>query len=444
MATSDPLGSASDYGIRNDVIICGVDVRPATTSCSALALALLTGTSVLAQSHAPVELSLFPQKQVWNQPLDAAVTAQPGFGPATAFLPLEDAHVAAFDLANGVVAWTRPGQPISQPAVGDGLVFLSEADAIRALRQDSGDLAWQVSLTAPLSVPLVWDNGWLVAADAAGVATAFRAVDGAVVWRHSAGAPLHAPPALAADRVYLPLSDNRVVALDVATGAPVWERRLGGPANDILALDDRVYAGSDDNYFYCLMPRTGEVSWRWRTGGDIVGPAVADTERVYFVSKDNVLRSLDRHSGAQRWQKPLPVRPTRGPIRVGDLLLVSGLAPRVLSFSVRSGTPGTDLAAPGELAAQPHEMRTRGIPQVVLIARDQAAGARVVAVRRTIDPPADAALPALPGAITVKVAVADVGAGAVRPAGAERAPGTAGSVEGPAGRRLEGRLPEPR
>lgn len=405
---------------------------------------ILSGTSVLAQNKAPAELSLFPQKQAWNQPLDAAVTAQPGFAPGAAFLPLEDGHLAAFDLANGVVSWTRPGQPLSQPAVGDGLVFLSEAEAVRALRQDSGDLAWQVALTESLSVPLVWDNGWLIAADAAGVVTAFRAVDGAVVWRHDAGAPLHAQPALAADRVYLPLVDNRVIALDVASGAPVWERRLGGAANDVLALDDRIYVGSDDNFFYCLMPATGDVSWRWRTGGDIVGPAVADTQRVYFVSKDNVLRSLDRHSGAQRWQKPLPVRPTRGPIRVGDLLLVSGLAPRVLSFSVRNGTPGTDLAAPGELAAQPHEMHVRGIPQVVLVARDQAAGARVVAVRRTIDPPSDAALPNLPGGITVKAPASADAATGTRPPGAERAPGSPAPPDGRNGRPLDGPPPDRR
>ena len=44
-------------------------------------------------------------------------------------------------------------------------------------------------------------------------------------------------------------------------------------------------------------------------GADIVGAAVHDEVRVYFVSMDNVLRALDAGTGAQRWKKPLPLRP---------------------------------------------------------------------------------------------------------------------------------------
>ena len=60
---------------------------------------------------------------------------------------------------------------------------------------------------------------------------------------------------------------GRVVALEVSNGTQVWERRLGGPPNDMLALDDRIYVGSDDNFFYCLLASNGDVAWRWRTGG---------------------------------------------------------------------------------------------------------------------------------------------------------------------------------
>jgi outer membrane protein assembly factor BamB len=55
--------------------------------------------------------------------------------------------------------------------------------------------------------------------------------------------PPHASPALAADRVYIPTTDGRIVALRVENGEPVWERRLGGAVNDILALEHRLYAG---------------------------------------------------------------------------------------------------------------------------------------------------------------------------------------------------------
>ena len=171
------------------------------------------------------------------------------------------------------------------------------------MRQDTGEVAWRLPFSEELAIPLVWDNGWLIVADASGNVLAFRATDGTLIWRAPLGVRVHAPPALAADRVYVPLEDGRVVALDVTSGAQQWARRLGGAANEMLALDDRVYVGSDDNFFYCLLARDGEIAWRWRTGGDVVGVPVIDEHRVYFVSRDNVLRALDRHSGAQRWKR---------------------------------------------------------------------------------------------------------------------------------------------
>ena len=82
---------------------------------------------------------------------------------------------------------------------------------------------------------------------------------------------------------------------------------LGGPPNEILALDDRVYVGAKDHFFYCLMARDGRVDWRWRIGGDIVGVATSDENNVYFVAQDNVLRALNRKSGGQQWLRAAAV-----------------------------------------------------------------------------------------------------------------------------------------
>jgi hypothetical protein len=151
--------------------------------------------------------------------------------------------------------------------------------------------------------------------------------------------PAHALPALAADRVYVPVSDSRVVALRVEDGEPLWERRLGGAPNDILALDERLYVGSKDNFFYCLMTEDGRVDWRWRTGGDVIGLPIADLQQVYFVSLDNVLRALNLKSGGQHWMRPLPMRPVTGPVRAGSTVLVSGVAAALHAYDVKDGKP---------------------------------------------------------------------------------------------------------
>ncbi len=132
-------------------------------------------------------------------------------------------------------------------------------------------------------MPPVWDNGWLILATRAGELLALRAIDGYPVWRRDLGSPAHAPPSLAADRVYVPMDDGRIVALRVDTGDVAWEHLLGGPATGLLAQDDRLYAGSKDNYLYALRTDNGNVVWRWRTGADVVGVPVLDERNVYFV-----------------------------------------------------------------------------------------------------------------------------------------------------------------
>jgi outer membrane protein assembly factor BamB len=257
-----------------------------------------------------------------------------------------------------------------------------------------------------------------------------------VIWRRSLGAKLHAAPALAADRVYAPLEDGRVVALNVATGEPQWERKLGGPANDMLALDDRVYVGSDDNFLYCLEAPKGVVAWRWRTGGDVIGLPVIDEHRVYFVSRDNVLRGLDRHSGSQRWKRALTGRPTRGPVRVGDVLLVSGLSSKVNGFAMGDGNPAGDITVNGELSAPPYALTIDALPQVVVVARDLAKGIQMVAVRRNVEPSTNAPLAQLPNPI-----VFTRPGGAQPPAGAPPQPGQPGQ-QAPVGAQ-PGTQPEP-
>ena len=380
-------------------------VRWVTTSCSAITLSGLLTASLHAQPARPAQLRLFPVVPAWNNPLDAVMLAPPAASGTRAFVPIDGDRLLAFDLQAGGAVWTSPAHPLFVPATGDDLVFLAEPEVITARRQDTGAVAWRVPLAAELAVPLVWDNGWLIAADASGNVLAFRAIDGVLIWRQNLDGLVHAAPALAADRLYVALEDGHVVALAVATGTRLWSRRLGGPPNDMLATDDRVYVGSDDNFLYCLTASTGEVDWRWRTGADVVGAPMTDGSRVYFVSRDNVLRALDRTSGVQRWKRALPGRPTRGVVRVGDLLLVSGLAPKVSAFAMKDGSPAGDITSPGELAAAPFVTLVRGVPQVVLVSRDVAKGTRVLAVRRLIDPPMNTQLPVLPGAVTTIPAV---------------------------------------
>jgi len=348
-----------------------------------------------AMEPAPLEPPrLFPLRLVRTLALNSALSMPPAFNESRGYFPIEGDRLAAYELDTGKELWTVPARTQSRPAAGEGLVFIAQPEALAALRETDGSEAWRLPLTDRLAAPLVWDNGWLIASITSGTLVAIRSSDGEVIWRQDVGSEIRARPALAADRVYVGGAD-RVIALQVESGERLWERRLGGPANDMLALDDRIYVGSDDNFLYCLMARDGEIDWRWRTGGDVIGVPLADDHRIYFVSRDNLLRALDRRSGAQRWKRPLPLRPTVGPSRTQDLLIVTGVTPSVRLYQMKDGTPAGEISTDGDLAAAPYVLPKLDPPTFVAVARNISKGEMLTVVSR-VSPPAPTEAPPTP------------------------------------------------
>jgi outer membrane protein assembly factor BamB len=374
-------------------------------------LTVFTGT-IVAQNARPADttpLTLFPVQTVWTLRLNNRLTVPPAYSGGHAYFAIEGDRLVAYELEHGRQEWMASALPMMEPAAGDGLLFVVESMSLRAIRTKDGSTAWQLPSVGELAVPPVWDNGWLVLATRAGDVLAFRAIDGQLIWRRDLGSRAHAQPSLAADRVYVPVEDGRIVALRVDMGEPLWERRLGGPPTGLLALEDRLFAGSNDNFFYALDTTNGRIAWRWRTGADVVGVPVVDERNVYFVSLDNVLRALSRKSGVQQWARLLPLRPTRGPLKVDRSLIVSGVAPTVRAYNIKDGTPAGDLPAEGELAGAPHAVPNPpgAAPRLLVVTRDIATGATATLLTRRLEPPASNFLPPTSG-LTVITTMPDV------------------------------------
>ncbi len=268
-------------------------------------------------------------------------------------MPLRDKLVAA-SLADGKLLWTIELPLPDTPVAGGGLVYLMSDERLCAVSPVDGSIVWSIALGGRPSAPLVWEQGWLFAATGNAELFAVRASDGELQWRRGLGTPLRARAVPSSDRVYVSLEDGRVAALDIHTGDTVWERALGGTPADILALDDRLFVGSKDNFFYCLDTRTGRIRWRWRTGADVIGAPIVDESNVYFISLDNVLRALDRNRGGLRWQRGLEMRSSGGPMLLGDVLVVPGVAAEFSAFSVKTGLPMATFRVKADLAAPPH------------------------------------------------------------------------------------------
>jgi outer membrane protein assembly factor BamB len=232
--------------------------------------------------------------------------------------------------------------------------------------------------TAPVA-----ESGWLIVT-CVGRLVALRASDGAILWEREVGLTTQSPPTVNGSRVFVPTMTG-VVALDLESGVQIWTRRLGGPASEILATPDRIYVGSEDKHFYAIETATGAVSWRWRTGGRVYGRPVVDAARVYFVSSDNILRGLDRWSGAQRWKRVLPFRPIAGPVAMGQALLVAGTGATLFAYGARDGAPAGEIAVGGELFSPPYPLDT-ALPTILVGTHDLSKGVGLAAFTRSIEP----------------------------------------------------------
>lgn len=332
------------------------------------------------------------------------LTVPPAYDDSHAYFPIEYDRLVAYDLASGTERWLVGSRPVAQPSAGDGLVFVPEEGAVVALHANDGSPAWRVPVDSTPVVQATPDNGWLIVPLRSGVILALRASDGHLIWQRDLGSPAHAPPTLADDRVYVAVDNGQIMALQITDGSPAWQRRVGGAANALLASGDRLFLGSTDRFFYCLMARDGRIDWRWRTGGDIPGMPVVDDKRVYFVSLDNVLRSLDRVSGGQHWMRPLPLRPTAGPVLAGGTVVVGGLAPALRTFNATDGTPAPNIDVGDEVIVPLRPLRdpVTDLPMLLVLTRDLIKGATATLLMRTIEPEAVPIAP-LPGVATPRL-----------------------------------------
>ena len=337
-----------------------------------VALALATGVTLLWAAGAraqdpPAPSTLLPLEELWATVLSASPATPPVHDAGRIFIALRDGQVTAVDLESGVVVWEVEQLGVGYLAVGESdpsveglggeLLYLASRDTLQGLEKATGRVRWSTQLDAPLSAPLVWNNGWLIAALDTQTLLGLRAETGETIWQQPMDGGIPVGPSLAADRLYVSLDSGHVVALSLMTGTTIWEQHLGGTPNRILPLDD-LFVGATDNYFYRLSRLTGAIKWRVQTGGDIVGLPAVDEDRVFFSSLDNMLYALSRKSGVQQWRKPLVARPTAGPRHTGDLLVVGGMSQDLSFFDPVTGVPFGAIAAPAELAFPPLHLFT--------------------------------------------------------------------------------------
>jgi hypothetical protein len=127
---------------------------------------------------------------------------------------------------------------------------------------------------------------------------------------------------------------------------------------------------------------------------------VVDEQTVYFVSLDNVLRALSVSSGVQQWKSPLPVRPSTGPVKWSQTLVVVGTTPGLKAYNAKDGKPAGQVSTLSALSAPPYLFSDPSSPLPVLLAvTSDITGRSTRTVEPTtveIAPLPNAVVPALP------------------------------------------------
>jgi outer membrane protein assembly factor BamB len=316
--------------------------------------------------------------------LDAQPAAPAAFDADTAYLPLKGERVVAIDLATGTIRWTIDVATTWAPAVSDGVVVVAADEWLGAFDARTGRPRWRVPVAGAFSAAPEINGGWVVAVSAGGDVYTIRAADGSVLWTRQLGSAASAPPVATATGIFVPLADSRVVALALTDGASLWERPLGGKPGPLVVLDDRLFVGGDDKYFYSLRTKDGDVRWRQRVGGRPAGAAAVDHRRVYYVPLDNILWAFDRNNGGRKWHTPLPMRPSGGPLTVGDAVIVAGIAAEVHAYRPDTGAAAGVLKWPADLAAPPQVIPS-GVPSLTSIAMVTRTGVFTL-ISRAVEP----------------------------------------------------------
>lgn len=318
-------------------------------------------------------------------------------------LPLTDGTVRALTVRDGQILWQAPLAAKPRVAADGGVAYIPTVEGLTLIRSRDGQLQGHITLDAPVTHIAV-RSGWLVLVLETGSVIALDGKTGRRVWQRADLPGATAAPTLAADRLYLSLSDGRLASLGLLDGRTIWERRLAGRPGDVVALADRLYVGTSARLLYCLGGRDGATLWRWRMSADVLGPAAFSDGQLFVTGLDNMLRALDWRSGAQRWARPLAFRPSAGPRLVGDAILVPGLSAEIPLFLQRDGRSAGRLAFSAELSGPPVVATTTTGPAVVLVTGEESGPPRLRVFGPATDPPI-VPLRFLPGAPPVEPAL---------------------------------------
>lgn len=390
-----------------------------------IALVILSVSSVLwgqqpkQRKGEPYIAPLLPAEQAWKILLPAPPAADAVMDDRTIYLPLEEtsrtgeddvavpepARLVAVARGTGEIRWTERIASHQPPVLTQGVVVVAANNVIQAFEPVQGQRAWSVTLDRPVRMPMIARGPLLLAMLEGDELAAINVEQRTVAWRRSVGES--GPVFMTTDdeAIYIATAAGRVSRHLLSNGSTQWERPLSGELSQPTVDRELLLVGSDANRgsLWGLDSQTGKdrwVPWRGRIfGGAVIGTAVQG-DFVYAVSRDNVVRRLNRRSGNQDWKEAAAARLEHGPSVFAGVVAVAGSSPALSTFRADNGdkisswtAPSTDALLQG--APLIDSPKPRSVSIVVVFRDGQVVGLRSTALM--LKEAAAVPLTALPG-----------------------------------------------
>ncbi len=145
---------------------------------------------------------------------------------------------------------------------------------------------------------------------------------------------------------------GHIYAFDRETGAIRWKYRTVGTPTDIARIGSTAYSISFSDELIALNLSDGSLIWKTTTAmpnPDCILPPspVVAGDRVFYVSLDGTLYSLDGQTGKVLWKRDLGAHPTTKLGLLGNSLYIGTVGGRLLRISTNQGRLESELPVPG-------------------------------------------------------------------------------------------------
>ncbi len=260
------------------------------------------------------------------------------------------------DRRTGEILHTTPTEnPVQcRPARVDDRILAADTGGYVYMLTSDGDVLWRFHAGGPIYETPVVDGGRVYASTTTDVVLALDEVTGSWLWSYRSEERLtrselsvlgSTQPALRDGKLYVGLSDGRLVCLDAHTGTKEWEleiaegRFLDVDATPVFTDGGLLVTGSYSGPVVAVDIQRRAVAWRFDSG--VNGGINAMYGRLFFADETGILHCLNADDGTEEWawQPKGPKDLLNTPVGQGRILLVVHNKGALYALDAFSGQP---------------------------------------------------------------------------------------------------------